>query len=166
MAVEAVDAHLGETAVLAIVLDADARLEVEAVGKRACADAVENLAGDNAHERRALTALDFAFGGCHDHLVEHEGVGLHIEVGLDALAGFDADLHRFGLVAGEGCLEGVFAGGEVAEDVVARGVGECGKFGAEHLDEVVGHVLAGFGVNYVSTDVGVRHFCMGGDCKG
>ncbi len=36
--------------------------EVEAVGKRTCADKVESLAGQDAHERGTLAAAHLAFG--------------------------------------------------------------------------------------------------------
>ncbi len=79
VSVEAVDAHLGETAVLAVVLDAHAGLEIESVGKRACAHEVESLGRNHIDERGAVAALEFAFCACDYDLVEHHRVGAQFD---------------------------------------------------------------------------------------
>ena len=79
MSVEAVDANLGETAVLAVVLDAHAGLEIESVGKRACAHEVESLGRNHIDERGAVAALEFAFCACDYDLVEHHRVGAQFD---------------------------------------------------------------------------------------
>ena len=88
MAVKAVYAHLGKTAVLAIVLDAHSGLEIEAVGQRTRPDTVEQFGGNDIDKRSALPAAGLALGRGNDNLVEHEGVGDYFEIDLDGLVVF------------------------------------------------------------------------------
>ena len=82
MAVETVDPHLGEAAVLAVVLHPHSGLEVQTVGKRAGAYVCEQLPCGDVDQCRTLPALGLCLGGCHHHLVKHERVGSKAEIKL------------------------------------------------------------------------------------
>ena len=154
MAVEAVDAHLGEAAILAVVFHAHTGLEAEAVSQRTRSHAVENLAGDHVDQRRTEPAHLLALGGGDHHLFQQERVGLNGEIQFQGLVGFDGKLRSQFLVSGVRYLDGVSAGGEVAEHVVALCVGEHRQVEVGNLHKTVRHVFARF-VDYVSTDVSV-----------
>ncbi len=89
MAVEAVDTHLCETAVLTIILYSYAGLETKAVGERAGVDHIEKLVGDNAYEYRTVAALGLAFRAGDNHLVKQESVRGNLKIHFACGAGID-----------------------------------------------------------------------------
>lgn len=118
MAVETVDAHLGESAVLAVVFDAHSGLEAESVGQGVGADAGEELRCGDADERRTVAALGLALAAGDNDLIEHQGVGHHFEIDFGRGPGLDGDFAAHGLIAYEGHFESVGSRLQVAELIV------------------------------------------------
>lgn len=152
---QAVDAQLHGAAVAAVVLDAQARLEVHRLGQVARRRGVEELLADHRDDggRIALVALGAA--GRDDHLVDREGLLLEAEVHLEGLASLGLDLPTGRAVAHRRGDEREAARGEVLEEVVARGVGREAEGGPLDGHGGVGQVLARAGVDDVARDVGV-----------
>ena len=92
VSVETVDAHLGETAVLAIVLHAHTGLKAQTVGKRTGAHLLEQLGRGDTHKRRTVAAFLFALARSNHHLVEHESVRRKVKIHLYGTVAFGIHL--------------------------------------------------------------------------
>lgn len=155
VAVEAVDAHLGEAAVLAVVLHAHAGLERESLRQRHGVGPLEQIGAHDAHQRRRLALERLGAAGRDDHLVHREALLVDLEILLEAPARRKAHLPPLRGVAQRADLEHEVAHGEVFQKVVARGVGRGAVGGAHHGDRGVGEMLAGRAVDHMAVDVGV-----------
>lgn len=88
MSVEPVDAHLHETAVLAVVLDAYAGLEPESLGQTGRIGVVENFAVEDVHQGRGFATRGFAAAGRDDYVVHGNSVFRDFEVEFEGLSFF------------------------------------------------------------------------------
>ena len=155
MAVEAIDTHLGETAVLAVVLHAHTRLIIEAVGQRAGIDKAENPVVDHTDKRRTMAALEFALGTGDHNLLEHHGVGHYLEVEFERLAGLQGHLLALGDIARISGLHLVFARRQMPQSVVAGGIGGGADPQRRYADDVEGQMFAGLLIDYMTGKIRV-----------
>ena len=95
MAVKTVDAHLGESTVLAVVLGAHARLEVEPLSQAGRLCNVEEFAANHAHQVGSQSALGLVTIGRNHHLVKTKIARAESEVQL--LAGVLLDGYALAL---------------------------------------------------------------------
>ena len=99
MAVQAIDAHLRETAILTVVLSAHARLEVESLRQAGGLSDIEDLAAYHTDQVGGQSAGRLIAVGRDHHLVDGDIVGGQGEI--DFLGGIvlDGDSTLLGLIA-------------------------------------------------------------------
>ena len=155
MTVKTVDAHLGESAVLAVVLGAHTRLEVESLRQAGRLCNVEDLAANHAHQVGSQSALGLVTIGRNHHLVKTKIARAESEVQL--LAGVVLDGYALAL----GGIPHIFrlydkrALGQVLQKEVAGLVGSRAYGSALNLDYYVRQVFARLGILHVSVYVGI-----------
>ena len=98
-AFQSVDAHLLEATVLAVVLHAHARLEVQPVGQRGGVRRLEYFRVEHVHQRGRQAAGRLVPVGGYHHAIERHGVLLGVEVNLQGLSLPQRHLAFDGLVA-------------------------------------------------------------------
>ena len=154
-AVEAVDAHLLEAAVLAVVLHPDAGLEVQALGQVDGVGRGEDLRVEHVHQRGGEPAGRLVAVGRDHDAIEGDLVFLHLDVQLDGftLSQLDRLDDRFIAQRLELYLE--IALGQVLQEVVAGVVGRRadGRADDDHVD--ICQVLLGVLIQDMPDQVGV-----------
>ncbi len=128
VAVEAVDAHLREAAVLAVVLDAHAGLERQALCQARGIGPSRTSRRPARSPAPAPRAAAVRTAGRYDHLVHRNAALRHLEVQFAGLAPFESDGHPTGGIAQRADFERQFAVGQVFQEIVPRSVGrraEC-----------------------------------------
>ena len=158
MAVETVDADLREAAVLAVVLDAHAGLEREALGQARGVGPLEQAGVQYAHQRRSFAPQRLRTAGRDDHFVHRNAALRHLEVEFPGLAPFERDGHPTGGIAQRADFERQLALGKVFQEIVPRGVGRRAESRTDDSHRGVGNVFTGFTVHDVAEKVRVRAF--------
>ncbi len=122
-AVEAVNAHLRGSAVLAIILDAQSRLEFQSFRKRFRVGHIERFHVEDADQRRRQAAGRFIAVGRYHHRIER--YILFIEFKIDFLRGarFYFHLSGSGFEAHHRDFEGERAFGQVFQKIMSGGIG-------------------------------------------
>ena len=95
VSVESVDAHLGESAVLAVVLDTHAGLKRKPLGQAGGIGAFEKHAPEDTHQRRGLAPQRGRTARRDHHFVHRDAARSHLEIefGGDAATERDGGLH-------------------------------------------------------------------------
>ena len=158
VAIKSVDSHLGETAVLAIVFRAHARLEIESLSQTNALGDIEELRPNHVHQIWCQASCCFVAVGGNHHLVERHVVGLQGEILF--LRGIVLHGHGFlhCLIPQEFHHNGVCAFGQIFQEIMPRLVGCRGDGGAFKLYCDKRHVLSGLLVNHMPVDIGIRAF--------
>ena len=153
--VESVDAHLRETAVLAVVFRAHSGLEVEPLGQAGGMGRFKEFCIQNIHHCRRLPAQRLVAVGRDYHLVERHLVFIHFKVHFRRLALHDGHLPALRPITCGPHLNGEPPLGQVFQQIVACGIGgrldECAH--DKHAD--ARQVLLRFPVHDMSHDIGI-----------
>ena len=140
-AVEPVDAHLRETAVLAIVFHAHAGLELQRLREERTLRVVKDFGIEHIHQRRGQSPFRHIAGGRHHHIAERQ-LGHEFEVRHQRGIGGGGHLvclrHKAGHVHFD--LQG--ADREIFEHVVPRHVGRHRNVLSFHRHRNMGQELA------------------------
>ena len=131
VSVEAVDAHLHKTAVLAV---------------------------EYAHQRRGFAPQRRRTARRDDHLVHRDAVLRHLEIQFQRLAALQRDGGSFRGVAQGTDFERQLPFGQVFQEIVSRSVGRRTEGRADDGYRGIGNVFVGFTVHHVAVKVGVRAF--------
>ena len=158
MAVQTVDAHLGESAVLAVVLDPHAGLERESLRQARSIGLLEKIGPQDAHQCGSLAAQRRRTAGRDDHFVHGDAVlgDFEIEFGGLTLRRRHDDPQR--LVTQGADLDGEFALGQILEKIVARSVGRGAERGADNGDRSEGDMFVRRTVDDMPVEVGIGIF--------
>ena len=158
VAVEPVDAHLREAAVLAIVLDPHAGLERKAPGERRGVDFVEQLGAEHADQRRGLAPQSGGPAGRDNDLVHRNAALLDVEIDLQRLARTQHDLLLQGRVTQLPHFERAGALGQILQIIMARRIGSGAVGRTLHGDRSVRNMFAGLPVDNVTHQIGIGMF--------
>ena len=161
VAVEAVDAHLHEAAVLAVVLDPHAGLERKALRQTRGIGPLEQLGVEHAHQRRSLAPQRRRTARRHDHLVHRDAVLRHLEIQFQRLAALQRDGGPFRGVAQGADFERQLPFGKVFQKIVSRSVGRRTEGRADDGYRGIGNMFVGFTVHHMTVKVGIRAFARG-----
>ena len=80
MSVESIDAHLCESAILAVVLHTHTGLIAQSLSKTRGTYHVKHLIAQHTHKRAAVAAFHFALVAGDHHLLKHHHVFYHLKV--------------------------------------------------------------------------------------
>ena len=155
VAVEPVDADLGEAAVLAVVLDPHAGLEREPLGQTRSSGLFEQPGIEDTHQSRRLAPQRCRTARRDHHLIHRDAALLDLEV---QFAGRTARQRNRSLLHGiaQGAdLDGQRPFGEVFQIIVSRSVGRRPEGSSDHRDRGIRDVFMGCAVDDVSEEVGV-----------
>ncbi len=158
VAVEAVDAHLGEAAVLAVVLHAHAGLETQALRQADGIGLLEQRGVEHADQGRGLAAERGAAAGRHHDLIHGDAAFGDLEIDLARLARTGMDLLTRGIVAEHLHLDLDVAERQVLQKVVSRGIGRGAESRADHHDGGEGDVFLRAAIDHMAEDVGIGGF--------
>ena len=154
-AVEAVDAHLLEAAVLAVVLHPDAGLEVQALGQVDGVGRGEDLRVEHVHQRGGEPAGRLVAVGRDHDAIEGDLVFLHLDVQLDGFPFFQ--LYSLDNSFISQCLELhlEFSFRQVLQEVVSGIVGRRSDGGSDDEDVDKSQMFLCFLVEDVSDQISV-----------
>ena len=154
-AVEAVDAHLLEAAVLAVVLHPDAGLEVQALGQVDGVGRGEDLRVEHVHQRGGEPAGRLVAVGRDHDAIEGDLVFLHLDVQLDGFPFFQ--LYSLDNSFISQCLELHLevAFRQVLQEVVSGIVGRRADGGSDDEDVDKSQMFLSFLVEDVSDQISI-----------
>ena len=168
MPIESVDAYLGESAVLAVVLYAHARLIAKTVGKAGSTNHVEHLVAEHANQSAAVAPFHFALVAGDNNLFEHHNVFRQLEIHVHSALYVDRLALRNKTNAAN--LDSVASGFNVFETEMPRFIGICAVCGSGEYNCEIRNVRAIRLINRVPGDSGciqaaVAHCCAQQCCK-
>ena len=156
--VQPVYAHLGGTAILAIVFHPDARLESQSFRQAGGTARFEESPVQHFHEgRRHAPARFIAVGGDHD-LIQRHPVFLEFEIHLFRTSAFRDDLFRHLFITYHFDRHGKLPFRKIFQKIVPGGIRHRPDGGAFQHDRHIRQVLARGGIRHVSEQIGVRGF--------
>ena len=165
MAVEAVDAHLREAAVLAVVLDTHAGLERQPLCQARGIGLLEQPGVQHAHQRRRLPAQPGGTAGRYDHLVHRDAALHHLEIQFGRLSTSKRHLLRLRGITQRADFERQRALGQVFQEIMPRSVGRGTECRARHGDGRIGNMFMRVAVDHMAEDIGVGTFLRRLDTK-
>ena len=165
MAVETVDAHLREAAVLAVVLDTHAGLERQPLCQARGIGLLEQPGVQHAHQRRRLPAQPGGTAGRYDHLVHRNAALHHLEIQFGRLPAPECHLLRLRGITQRADFERQRALGQVFQEIMPRSVGRGTECRARHGDGRIGNMFMRVAVDHMAEDIGVGTFLRRLDTK-
>ena len=159
--IQPIDAHLLETAVLAIILNPDSGLEVEPLGQAVGIGGFKGFGVNHVDQGRGCTSLGFVAVGRNHHSVERNHIFFQLKVDFKRFS----SLERYGLtgslVTYGMCLGHPIAFGQVFQVIMSGGVSQSSQSGTFNGDADIGQMVATLLVGDVSHDVGIRFVFLG-----
>ena len=156
MTIETIDAHLGKATVLAVVLRAHTRLEVESLRQASGLRDVKKFTANHVHQVWSQSSLSLVSVGGNDYLVETQIVWVETEIQLLGFILSDDYTLRLRGVTHILRLDDERTFRQVLQKEVARHIGGSGDGCSLHLYDDIRHVLARLGIHHMTIHIGIR----------
>ena len=140
-AFQTVDTHLGETAVLAVVLHPQARLVVECLGKVGGVHHLKELGAHHVHHHGSSLATHLVAVGGHHDLIGHEAFLFHLEMHHRRKVLVYFNRLFLCLIAYGGYAQRIFARRQVLELELTFFIGHCSLSAAYNQNGGIRYIL-------------------------